>query len=310
MRLFIINCLFLFLFVLGCNTRVTNPPDEPPPDSERIDLAPIGSDSTLEVVTWNVENFPQLNDQTISDVKEIILDLDADLYALEEIADTNSFRKLLNQLPDYDGLYSSDTYYNGSYQKTAVIYKTALITISNKKMLFTDDSYSFPRPPLQVYVRATQNQQTFDFTLIVLHLKANGEPSSVQRRRSACSKLKQYLDEQLNTAADKDFVVAGDWNDSLTDPETENVFQVFLNDPQTYIFLTLPLAQNATDNASYIGGSFRSLIDHLMITADALDEYDNGTTKVVKIDQYFSAYVHEVSDHRPVAAIFPVFTVN
>ncbi len=310
MRFFIINILLLAVLALSCSTRVTNPPDERPPDSERIDLAPIGTDTTLEIVTWNVENFPQLKDQTISDVKEIILDLDADLYAMEEIADTTSFRKLLNALPGYDGIYSSDTYYNGSYQKTAVVYKTDLIQISDKKMLFTDDSYSFPRPPLQVYVQATGNQKTFDFTLIVLHLKATGEAASVQRRRSACAKLKQYLDEQLASAADKDFVVAGDWNDSLTDPETENVFQVFLNDSQDYIFLTLPLAQNPTENASYIGGSYRSLIDHLMITADALNEYDHGTTQVIKIDQHFNAYVYEVSDHRPVAAIFPVFPVN
>jgi len=227
---------------------------------------------------------------------------------MQEIADTNAFRELINSLNDYDGIYSDDVYSSGEYQKTAILYKKSLITLSQKASLFTDDSYSFPRPPLQAYITASSNQKTFDFTLIVVHLKASGGSENEARRRSACQKLKNYLDSKIAAGGDKDYIVAGDWNDILTDPPSENVFQVFLSDTLHYRFLTRELATDPLNNATYIGSSYRSVIDHILITSDVFPEYDAGTTEVIKVDRFFNKYVYEVSDHRPVGALFPVFS--
>ncbi|OPX31978.1 hypothetical protein B1H10_08125, partial [candidate division KSB1 bacterium 4484_188] len=112
--------------------------------------------------------------QTVRDVVEIIRDLDIDMITMVEVADTLKFRALLDSLPNYGGTYSPDVYGSGSYQKTAVFYKKDMIQVSQKKSLFAGDGYSFPRPPLQVRVIAQKNNKTFDFTLIVLHLKASG----------------------------------------------------------------------------------------------------------------------------------------
>ncbi len=295
----------LFLVTVGCNKRITNPPDTPPADSSRIQVPVIGTDSNLEYVSWNMENFPKLNDQTIEAAKEIMLDLNADLYAVEEIADTTGFRKLVDGLKDYNCTYSTDTY-GSSYQKTGVIYRKGMITISDKKMLFENDYSAFPRPPMQLYITATHNGKSFTFTLIVLHLKAMSGQENEARRRAACEKLKNYLDEQLQTNPDKQFIVSGDWNDILTDPASDNVFQVFLNDSLNYHFLTRNIAQNPNANATYIG-SFRSVIDHILVTSAVLPEYQPNSTEVLKLDEFFNGYENEVSDHRPVAAFFPVF---
>lgn len=296
----------LLALLWGCNKRINSPSDQKVADSLRIDLPRFGSDISFEAITWNIQNFPRLGDQTILDMVEIINDLDADLFALQEIEDTVSFRRLLSLLPGYNGLYSDDVYSGGEYQKTAVIYKTDMIHISGKQMLFVDDSYSFPRPPLRVYVQAFHREKWFDFTLIVLHLKASGGEENEARRRSACNKLKNYLDNEIAISSDKDFMVMGDWNDELNDPPADNVFQVFLNDPLNYIFLTQVLLNDPTQNATYIG-SFNSIIDQVLISKDVLDEYANGYTQVIKIDEFFSAYTYEVSDHRPVGVKFFVF---
>ena len=298
--------LILLIFFLGCNKRVNSPTDGTIPDSLRIDLPRFGSDITFEAISWNIQNFPRLGDQTIQDVAEIVLDLDADLFGMEEIEDTSSFRSLLAFLPEYDGIYSDDLYSGGEYQKTAVIFKKEMITISNKTMLFSEDSYSFPRPPLQVYVQAFHNQKYFNFTLIVLHLKASGGEENEARRRSACEKLKNYLDLEIINSSDQDYMVMGDWNDELSDPRVNNVFQVFLDDPLNYSFLTQSLLNDPVANATYIG-SFNSIIDHVLISEDLQHEYLNGYTQVIKVDQVFSAYTYEVSDHRPVAVKFFVF---
>ena len=298
--------IVLLVFIFSCNKRINSPDDLEIPDSLRIDIPRFGSDISFEVVSWNLQNFPRLGEQTIQDVAEIVYDLDADLFGLQEIEDTSSFRRLLSFLPDYEGIYSDDLYSGTEYQKTAVIFNKEMITISGKKMLFSDDSYSFPRPPLQVYIQAFHNQNWFDFTLIVLHLKASGGAENEARRRSACEKLKNYLDLEITNSADQDYMVVGDWNDELSDPEVDNVFQTFLNDPLNYTFLTQILLNDPVVNATYIG-SFNSIIDHILISEDLENEFTNGYLQVIKADQFFSAYNHEVSDHRPVGVKFFVF---
>ncbi|GAB4377566.1 MAG: hypothetical protein Kow0042_25490 [Calditrichia bacterium] len=300
--------LLVFLLIFsGCNKRTSNGPDIQIPDSSRIKLEPFGSENSLEILTWNIENFPKIGAQTVTDVVEIIRDLGADIIAMQEIRDTVSFRLVLSKLPNYDGTYSNDVYGDGSYQKTAVIFKKDMVSLLDKEMLFPNDSYSFPRPPLQVYLRVQKNNRTFDFYLIVLHLKAFSSSEDQARRRQACQKLKIYLDDQLATGPEKEFIVLGDWNDSLTDPDPENVFKVFLDDPADYHFLTASLAQSPQENATYIGYSIGSVIDHILITQEVTDEYNSGTTAVIKVDKSFGAYISEVSDHRPVGAIFPLF---
>ncbi len=309
---FWMSTLTLVAFLLqSCNKRVTNSSDQPPPDSTRIQIPRFGGDDSLEIAAWNIEWFPKRGSTTVRDVAEIMRDLDIDLYAMEEIADTSAFRTLLTELGEYDGFYSSDIYAFGQYQKTAVVYRKGLIQVSNIKNLFENDDYAFPRPPLYSYVVAQRNGKRFDFNFIVVHLKASDRPENEKenekRRRAACQKLESYIRTQTAAGADPDWIVAGDWNDVLTDPDDHNVFKVFLDAPQDYTFLTWGIAQDPNNNATYIGGSYRSVIDHILVTAHVMPIYNSGTTTVLKIDQYFSAYVAEVSDHRPVAAIFPIF---
>lgn len=302
-----ILCLaFLYFLINGCNQRINNPVQVVLPDSQRINIPAFGKDSSFDLISWNIQNYPKLNEQTVSNVAEIITDLDAEIFGMQEIEDTSSFRQLLILLPEYDGVYSTDVYNSGTYQKTAVIYKKSIVQISDREMLFTGDSYSFPRPPLKVYVEVTYPQSSFDFTLIVLHLKALGGSENEARRRSACEKLKNYLDAEIAGATDMDYIVIGDWNDELNDPISQNVFQVFLNNPQNYTFLTKELANDPVNNATYIGG-YQSVIDHILISEDVKQEYANGQTEVLKLDLFFSAYVYEVSDHRPVGANFMIF---
>lgn len=290
--------LFLFLF---CNRRVNN--DTTPPD--RISIPAFGLQNTFEIACWNIEQFPKSN-QTVNDVVEIIRDLDIDLFAVEEITNTTAFNALIDSLPEYNGVVATQSS-PGFALWTGIIYRKSMISISNQQVLFTDDSYNFPRFPYSVYIQANQNNKTFDFTLIVLHLKAeDGNPASQQRRKVAVDSLQNYVSNKLQQGGDPDYIIAGDWNDLLDDQPSVNVFLPFLDEPQMYTFLTLPFAGSLTEY-TYIGGGYRSLIDHIMITASIDTTYNNIDTQIIKIDQTFSQYESEVSDHRPVAARIPAF---
>jgi endonuclease/exonuclease/phosphatase family metal-dependent hydrolase len=277
--------------IFSCNKRVNN---EITP-AERINIPEFGTNSTLEIATWNIQQFPKSNNQTINDVVEIIKDLNIDLIAVQEVTSSSAFDSVRKRLNGFDGYLT-----NFSSLKTGIIYNQSNITVISDTLLFENDSNSFPRPPLMLYLLAQQGGQLFDFYFIVIHLKAFGDQQSVDRRKSAIQKMEQFINTRLQQGGDPDYIIAGDWNDLLEDDSTQNVFNPFLNNPQQYVFLTLPFAGSPTEY-SYIGGSFDSLIDHIMVTA-SIDSAYNIETEIIKVDQFFNQYQSEVSDHRPVAA--------
>jgi endonuclease/exonuclease/phosphatase family metal-dependent hydrolase len=284
------------LSIIGCNQRSIDPNDSNNNNSKRL-VATVGTASSFDIATWNIENFPMKGPTTISYVAQLIKDLDIDLFGVEEIDDAASFYRLLDSLPDYNGVVS---YYPTDYLKLGIIYKKDFISVSNVTQIFPND-YDFPRPPLVAYVQVKkENQVVFDFTIIVMHLKAFSDSTSEERRRRALEKLYSYINSNILNSADKDVIVLGDMNDEIDDPIGENVFQVFLDDTANYRFLTRSLI----GQASYPG--FNSLIDHLLISSDVLPEYGNGSIKIIDLDYQFSNYSTYVSDHRPVFAQFPV----
>ncbi len=298
----LISLVGVSLLAPSCGRRERRVLDNEPPPL----VKPQGGEETLEIATWNIETFPLAGETTVDEVQRIIEGLDIDLFAVQEISDTVAFRELLDGLPEYNGLYSKDSY-GDWYQKTGVIYKEGLISIENVGQIFTNDRDTFPRPPLEMSVVAQKGGERFDFRLLVLHLKAGPDSTDLKRRREAAKKLKAYLDSQIASSEEKDFVVAGDWNDQINDPPGENAFTVFIEDSLDYRFLTFPLAGDP-HFASY--PRYSSLIDHILISKDAIDEYRGGTTTTLRLDDEVVDYFQNVSDHRPVMAKFPVFIAS
>jgi len=297
-RLKSVNILFLIviIFFIGCNQRTVDPDDS---GEQTHIVAKYGTSSTFDIATWNIEQFPLQGSQTIQYVAQLIKDMDIDLFGLQELNDVSAFNQLLDSLPNYDGRISN---LPSGTLKLGLIYKKDFISVSNVTQIFTDDWYAFPRPPFTAYIEVKdQNRNVFDFTIFILHLKALSGTENEDRRRDACNKLKEYIDSNLLTSADKDVLVLGDWNDEIDDfPYADNVFKSILDDSSNYTFLS----QVLLGQSSYPG--YSSLIDHILISNDALSEYGNGNIKILDLDNQFSQYTTYVSDHRPVLAQFPV----
>ncbi len=262
----------------------------------------VGSEQTLDVVTWNIRNFPT-NDHTPSYVAELIEGLDVDLIAVQEITDVYEFGKILSALDGYTAVLSDDEYGSGEYQKTGLIYKSGMIHISGTKSLFEDDWWSFPRPPLQAELTITRpDGSLWTMIVIVVHLKASVGEENESRRRSACDKIKQYVDGLVSGEIESEVLVLGDFNDQLTDPPSNNVFTPFLDEPDHYEFLTEALTGG---QYSYIPA--RVLIDHMMITGALFDDFQQAQVEPVPMEGLVDDfdYLDNVSDHRPVAAVVP-----
>jgi endonuclease/exonuclease/phosphatase family metal-dependent hydrolase len=268
-------------------------------------VEPRGSEETFDIATWNIKEFPIRGQRTIDTLAILIEDLQLDLIAFQEIADTIAFENLLSQLDGWSGFYSPDIRPPDFYLKTGIIYRNDQVEVLSWEPLFWGDTWEFPRPPIRATIVANLPSGTFDFYLINLHLKALDDDYSRARRMAAMVMLKDYLDQLVPFLPDHDWLVVGDFNDELTDPEDYNIFWDFLQDSTDYSFLTLPLAGNPYWS-SY--PYYNSLIDHLMATEDAMGEYgENGETITLRLDDEYSNYDYVISDHRPVMSSFTNF---
>ncbi len=264
-------------------------------------VQPRGSDGTFDLITWNVKDFPRTGFRTIDTLAVLISDLNIDMVAFQEISDTTAFRDFLGHLPGWDGIYAPDNYPDGTYQKTAVIWRTDRANVTYIEQLFVGSLYQFPRPPIHLYCSVQFGDHQFDFHLIVLHLKAEDTYDDYLRRRAAIIMLKAYLDTHVPSAPDQDWIIVGDYNDDLSDSNSENVFLPILQDTTDYRFLTLPMAGNPYWSSYPF---LNLLIDNILITTQANSEYGNGNTITLRLDDEYSNYFSRISDHRPVMAQF------
>ena len=269
-------------------------------DFENLDF---GTESTFEIMTWNIEWFPKNDQITVDYVKQIIEALDIDLLAIQEVDDTDFFDQMLDGLPGYEGYYESSWFAGLAY-----IYKTDVIEINEIYEIYTTSPYwsPFPRSPMVM----DMNFRGENFIIINNHFKCCGDGyldledsgDEEMRRYIASNLLKEYIDTNF---IDENVIVLGDLNDILTDNPNHNVFQNFINDAENYLFADMEIAEGSSSGWSY--PTWPSHIDHILITNELFDEFENTNSEVqtIKIDEHLDGgwyeYDQNVSDHRPVA---------
>jgi hypothetical protein len=295
----------LLLAVVGCVGQAAAPDAQPDSDGwpyppPRSDVVPsIGSPGTLEIATWNVENFPA-SSMTPASAADLITSLDLDIVVVEEIASDDAWNELLARLRDHDGVLSTHRYTPSSYQKIGVIYRTSLVTPGTIELLFVDDSYAFPRPPLAVAVTIGGTRTV---ELVGVHLKAGTAPEDGERRRAAIARLDGHLRTQVDGGGEADVIVLGDYNEVLTTPEGRANLAPILDAPDRYTIHTSGAA--ADGQVSYLGFGGR-LIDHVVTTAGLADTIAGATTVIPRLDAMLPSYRSTISDHIPVVVVAPL----
>jgi exonuclease III len=276
---------------------------------QNLDDIVFGTDSTFDVVTWNLEWFPK-SSHTIDCVKTIIEAMDVEVIAFQEIADTTKFLELADSLPDYDGIYYRVM---GDYGGLAYLYRNDALIYINHYSIYTSSVFwnAFPRAPFVLEVEYYGQ----NIVLINNHFKCCGDGSldmgnssdQEYRRYMASSHLKNFMDQSL---ANRRAIMLGDLNDLLTDPVAHNVFLNFINDTTRYEFIDMGIASGPSSGWSYPG--WPSHLDHIMLSNQLLNDWDEAGALVstIKVDDYlpngWSEYDSRISDHRPVAARIPV----
>ena len=250
--------------------------------------------SNLNIITWNIENYPKSGQETIDAVREIIEYLNPDIIALQEISSQYYFENLIDDLDGWDGVRQGDGTHSLAY-----IYKTnnPALVILDSYDIYENEWYSFPRSPMILSVYFEGNYIKF----INNHFKCCSGSENEERRRQASLYIEQYIDGYLD---DQNVIVLGDLNDNITDPEDDNVFINFIDNESEFQFVDMEIAEGSSYYWSY--PSYPSHIDHILITNELFDEFvnNNSQTNTILAEEIatnnWNQYDNIISDHRPV----------
>ena len=248
----------------------------------------LGTESTLDIITWNIEQFPK-NNLTVSYLAELIDSMNVDIIAMQEIwgdGASVSFENLKTKLDGWDGSRKSSG--------LAYLYKTELIF---NRLSEIEELNDILRTPYLLSI----NIDGENIFIINNHLRANYNDGNwdEDERKEALGKLEEYINQFL---PEENVILLGDLNDELND--SMNVFQNFINDSTNYKFVDMDLAYGSKANWSYPG--WPSHLDHILITNELFDEFDNegSSVQTIRLEEYFdngwTEYENYISDHRPV----------
>jgi len=264
------------------------------------DINPInfGSDDSLDIITWNIENFPK-STSTIDYVSDLVQAFNGiDIIALQEISNQSAFNSLINSLDA--NIWFGYRGANDDYQSLAYLINTTDIVIIDLPYTILDDyQYYFAYRPPYVTKISFNNQE---YILIDVHLKCCGDGQLDEndsgdeetRRLWANYYLKEYIDTYFYN---DNVIILGDFNDELIDQDPHNVFQDFIDDSD-YYFADFDIASGDSNNWSFPG--WPSHLDHILIA----NQSSIFTATTLRLDDYiiggWGKYDNHISDHRPV----------
>jgi endonuclease/exonuclease/phosphatase family metal-dependent hydrolase len=265
----------------------------------------IPLDHTFDVVTWNVVWFgspnegPSDDQLQIDNVAEVIQTMDADVYALQEVASITAFNAMVAKLDGYRGFVAPIS----QTQKTAFVFKTSVVDSLSSGFISTNWSnnlsWASGRYPFEFIVNVTINNKTELIYLNNIHAKALGDAESYERRVNDSQELKELLDA---TRQSERYILLGDYNDfinkSTYTSASESPYQNFVDDPNNWKVITQSLEERGL--TSYRSSS---MLDHITMSNELFSYHIDGSEQIEN-PVYIGNYLSSTSDHYPVKTRF------
>ena len=284
------------------------------------------SDTTLEVVSWNIEwfgaasasNGPANKNLQESNVVRLLRWMNADLYGLVEVVDTMRFRRVVDSLGRENYGYvispyctqatqpSGNAWLNG--QKMAFIYRKSVFSNVSSRGLMRNSAtantnWATGRFPFMLSATVTLEGVSKDMNFIVIHAKAGSEQSDYQKRLGGAQELKDTLDRYYSNTFN---LLIGDYNDALhtsiypgSSSSSYLSFVMDSTDTDHYKSITLPLG--LAGQTTMI--NYPNVIDNHLISNEVAPFYIPQSARVVtdvtsQVPDYVTA--GNTSDHYPV----------
>jgi trimeric autotransporter adhesin len=291
--------------------------------------------TTLEVVNWNIEwfgsasNGPTNDAQQEQNVRTIMQNVNADLYAFTEIVSEARLASLVASLPGYSYVisnYGSHTNPNSptpsplaDAQKMAFVYRTSLFSNVTTTALLSlginspadvsttsYNNWASGRFPYMMNADVTLNGVTKNMKFVLVHAKANTSPTttSYNRRKAGADELHALLN---STYGSDNVIMLGDYNDDLDFTITDGInppttsYVAFTSDNSNYGYATLPLSLAGKKSTV----SYNDVIDHVIYSNELGSSYINSSATILTDAALLvTNYASTTSDHYPVFSRF------
>lgn len=275
------------------------------PKGQEVQVADFqGSPDFADIGVWNIEHFnDRVPDARVSNVADVAERLSLDILGLVEVQD-DAMRRLVGELggrgwavdyrlSDVPGSQDLAVLFDAETSNVKLLPELAAKHHDRLSAKTAGGKTVFPRHPLFAECTvAADNDQEVKFVLIVVHLKAFGDAESRARRRLAAEALGEIV-EDVRQDTDLPVVLGGDFNERID----TDVLGALTGSPD---LLAMTADDATTDAVSYVGGSRRSLIDHIVVSSDVrLGEISGDDTAIVRLDRSVRDFADRVSDHLP-----------
>jgi len=269
--------------------------------------------ATIQIGTFNLEWFSdrdwetcsfaeKQNRRTNEDIQalaQFIDALDIEVLALQEIESAKALDLLLAYLPPekYSYIISRQP---DTCQRVAVLYQASEVTVDYVEEIDTSMGHWGLRDSLVVSGKVLPDG--FDFTLVVVHLKAFFDLESRRTRRRQLELLGEWIADYLrNPNSDKDLILAGDFNEHLRSDKAS--FDLLEHGLELHL-VTKDISQCVCTPP---GKYYSDPIDHLVLAPDVVTEYVEGS---VHYYNYFRdtrlSHRFDFSDHCVLWASFSI----
>lgn len=279
----------------------------------------LGAAEPFTVATWNLENYldqptakrPAKPAESKSTVHASLLELRADIIALQEVGDTNCLHKLRDALkrsgleyPHWEYLVARDDEIHLAVLSRFPI--TARRPHGNEAFLLDGRRFFVKRGFAEIDIRIGTNYQ---FTLLAAHLKskrqiANADEATLRLHEARL--LRHRVDTLLAAKPDINLVVLGDFNDTddsrpfkliLGHDDSRVLFDTCPREPT--LLASPPMAKNGTWTYHFDREKRFSRFDYILLSAGMKREWLQESTRILARSDWRKA-----SDHRPILATF------
>ena len=285
-------------------------------------LNATGDVSTLNIVTWNIENFPK-NSLTANYVKNIIDSMNVDILALQEIENFTSLMNIASDLGEQWTAYRAP----GSFGELGYLINSDELDAVQVPYSMPNEDFPCPSYAFNISDHLCANQDPIDyeynfaykmpyilnfeynneiFSLINMHLKCCGNTNSEEesRRYESIKHLHNYLNNHL---LGHNIIIVGDYNDDISttvtfDGTEKGIFYLLEEDYGEYLFTDINIQNGSVNYWSY--PSWPSHLDHIVINNNIINNpniyYETSTLLVDQmLEGGWGEYNSYISDHRP-----------
>lgn len=266
------------------------------------------TDQTLDVITWNIEWFghedrgPDDVELQIENVIQIIEDIQADVFAVQEVYDNELFRSTISEVDGYSAFVAETSF----GLDLGYAYNTETVdSIDSQVLDSTHGMESFDhagRLPLEFTFETQLEGETREVTTINVHAKAMPDEESYERRVNASQQIRNYIVENLSRANRK-VIYLGDYNDQILESTYDGEPSPYSNFDNDSNFEILTKSLEEDEFFTFGFPPNRSMIDHITINDELFDFLIEGSQRVVT-PRVVVDYLNTTSDHYPVLTRF------